>query len=136
MIDFGKKTIASLVDERKRAEYAEWLAYLEGLLETAGAMDGSERGLRRSAGANVPWPTLPASALASADAGSVGHGTFAPADRLNVNGEIERRFSKTPYVYDRVPRRDERFQDLWNQGVNAEAFLYDRGAAGQAQDAR
>ncbi len=30
-----------------------------------------------------------------------------------------------PYVYDPVPRRDERFQDLWNQGVNAEAFLYD-----------
>ncbi|HET6572173.1 MAG TPA: hypothetical protein VFG68_01105 [Fimbriiglobus sp.] len=35
-----------------------------------------------------------------------------------------RRYSKTPYVYDPVPRRDERFQDLWNQGVNAEAFLY------------
>jgi hypothetical protein len=24
-----------------------------------------------------------------------------------------------------VPRRDERFQDLWNQGVNAESFIYD-----------
>jgi len=23
-----------------------------------------------------------------------------------------------------VPRRDERFQDLWNQGVNAESFIY------------
>jgi hypothetical protein len=23
-----------------------------------------------------------------------------------------------------VPKRDERFQDLWNQGVNAESFLY------------
>src|SRR6202007_834482 len=22
------------------------------------------------------------------------------------------------------PKRDERFQDLWNQGVNAESFLY------------
>lgn len=32
--------------------------------------------------------------------------------------------SKTPYVYDPVPRRDERFQDLFNQGVNAESFLY------------
>ena len=29
-----------------------------------------------------------------------------------------------PYVYDPTPRRDERFRDLWNQGVNAEAFLY------------
>jgi len=33
-------------------------------------------------------------------------------------------FSKTPYRYDPVPRRDERFQDLFNQGVNAESFLY------------
>ena len=33
--------------------------------------------------------------------------------------------SAKPYVYDPVPQRDERFQDLWNQGVNAEAFLYD-----------
>ncbi len=37
---------------------------------------------------------------------------------------VERVFSATPYVYDPVPRRDERYQDLYNQGVNAEAFLY------------
>jgi len=37
---------------------------------------------------------------------------------------VARQHSATPYVYDPVPRRDERFQDLWNQGVNAEAFLY------------
>ena len=36
-----------------------------------------------------------------------------------------------PYVYDPVPRRDERFQDLWNQGVNAEAFLYNPDFAAQ-----
>ena len=34
-------------------------------------------------------------------------------------------YSKTPYKYDPVPKRDERFQDLWNQGINAEAFIYD-----------
>ena len=39
-------------------------------------------------------------------------------------GQAERVFSKEPYVYDPVPRRDERYQDLYNQGVNAEAFLY------------
>ena len=33
--------------------------------------------------------------------------------------------SATPYRYDPVPRRDGRFEDLWNQGVNPEAFLYD-----------
>ena len=36
-----------------------------------------------------------------------------------------RRYSTTPYQYDPIPRRDERFQDLFNQGVNAEAFIYD-----------
>ena len=35
-----------------------------------------------------------------------------------------RRHSAAPYVYDGTPQRDERFRDLWNQGVNAEAFLY------------
>ncbi|OWK43055.1 hypothetical protein [Fimbriiglobus ruber] len=37
---------------------------------------------------------------------------------------VERRYSKAPYVYYPIPKRDERFQDLWNQGVNAESFLY------------
>ncbi len=35
-----------------------------------------------------------------------------------------RHHSAKPFSYDRVPRRDERFQDLWNQGVNAESFIY------------
>ena len=35
-----------------------------------------------------------------------------------------RRYSVNAYRYDPVPKRDERFTDLWNQGVNAEAFLY------------
>lgn len=35
-----------------------------------------------------------------------------------------RQRSARPYVYDPVPKRDERFQDLYNQGVNAEAFIY------------
>jgi hypothetical protein len=39
--------------------------------------------------------------------------------------KIERRYSKTPYAYDRVPRRDERFIDLFNRGVDVETFLYD-----------
>jgi hypothetical protein len=36
-----------------------------------------------------------------------------------------RRFSATPPEFDPVPRRDERFQDSYNMGVHAEAFLYD-----------
>lgn len=47
-------------------------------------------------------------------------GAAAPA-----SAGISRRFSATPFVYDPVPRRDERFTDPWNQAVNAEVFLYD-----------
>jgi hypothetical protein len=46
-------------------------------------------------------------------------GTAAPSGKA-----IRRKHSATPYVYDPAPRRDERFQDLYNQGVNAEAFIY------------
>jgi hypothetical protein len=38
---------------------------------------------------------------------------------------VVRRYSAKPYVYDSVPKRDERFTDPWNQAVNAESFLYD-----------
>lgn len=38
---------------------------------------------------------------------------------------LSRRHSARPYHYDRVPRRDERFPDPYNMGVNAEVFLYD-----------
>lgn len=34
-------------------------------------------------------------------------------------------FSATPYTYDKVPKRDKRFPDPYNMGVNAEVFLYD-----------
>ena len=38
---------------------------------------------------------------------------------------LSRRYSASPYKYDPVPRRDERFPDPYNMGVNAEVFLYD-----------
>jgi hypothetical protein len=36
----------------------------------------------------------------------------------------DRWHSRTPYVYDRVPRRDARFPDPFNMAVNAEAFIW------------
>ena len=42
-----------------------------------------------------------------------------------VEKEICRQHSAIPYVYDRTPKRDCRFPDPYNMGVNAEAFLYD-----------
>ncbi|MEX0715916.1 MAG: hypothetical protein WD066_04985 [Planctomycetaceae bacterium] len=38
----------------------------------------------------------------------------------------DRTHSATPYQYDPVPRRDERFVDPYNGGVDPEAFLYDQ----------
>jgi hypothetical protein len=63
-----------------------------------------------------PWLATLQDALAAA--GGL-DGADAPSGRA-----VERRFSTTPYVYDPIPRRDARFVDLFNQGVNPEAFLY------------
>ncbi len=46
-------------------------------------------------------------------------GTEAPSGQ-----QVARVHSAKPYRYDPVPKRDERFQDLFNQSVNAEAFIY------------
>jgi hypothetical protein len=51
-------------------------------------------------------------------------GAMDGVERAMSEDKPTRWFSAAPYVYDRVPRRDERFQDIWNQGVNAESFLY------------
>ena len=42
---------------------------------------------------------------------------------------VARHFSRTPFHYDPTPRRDERFQDVYNMGVNAEAMLFDPAIA-------
>jgi hypothetical protein len=85
MIDFGKKSIDWLVDDKQRAAMQPWLRLLDDCLVAAGALDG----------------------------------------QTSVSAPPKRMYSATPYVYDPVPKRDERFQDLFNQGVNAEAFVYD-----------
>jgi hypothetical protein len=43
---------------------------------------------------------------------------------LPATKTIARQYSATPYHYDAVPQRDERFKDPYNMGVNAEVFLY------------
>lgn len=63
-----------------------------------------------------PWLGLLDECLAAA-------GGLAGADAAS-GATIQRQYSKTSYHYDPIPRRDERFQDLYNQGVNPEAFLY------------
>src|SRR5262249_27222953 len=64
-----------------------------------------------------PWLTLLDQCLAAAgnlDGAAPATGPVPP-----------RRHWAEPYLYDPVPRRDDRFQDLFNQGVNPEAFIYD-----------
>ncbi len=63
-----------------------------------------------------PWIDTLRQALAAA--GGL-NGSRTPSGR-----PVDRMHSATPYAYDPVPRRDARYQDLFNQGVNAEAFLY------------
>jgi hypothetical protein len=52
-------------------------------------------------------------------------GSLGGAEKAS-SSDIQRQHSATPYAYDRVPRRDERFPDPFNMGVNAEVFLYDK----------
>jgi hypothetical protein len=51
----------------------------------------------------------------------------------SIEKKITRRYSAKPYEYERVPRRDERFPDPYNMGVNAEVFLYDPKFSPQAK---
>jgi hypothetical protein len=66
----------------------------------------------------APWLALLDECLSAGEPGASAPGA-APA------AIPARQHSATPYRYDPLPKRDERFQDLWNQGVNPEAFLYD-----------
>ena len=90
-------------------------------LELADMMDFGTRSIACLVDATAraamgPWLALLDDCLGAA--GGV-DGTLPPSGKSLI-----RQHSARPYLYDPVPRRDERFQDLWNQGVNAEAFLY------------
>lgn len=64
------------------------------------------------------WKELLRSAIAASGgvSGREPHGGNLPAPR----------FSAVPWRYNGTPRRDDRFRDPYNAGVNPEAFLYDR----------
>ena len=90
-------------------------------VETADMLDFGARSIAclvddAARSAMGPWVASLEGALAAA--GGL-DGANAPSGR-----PVERHYSATPYVYDPIPRRDERFVDLHNQGVNPEAFLY------------
>ena len=97
MADYGAKAVPCLVDEAKRNDILDWLAWLQRLLAQAGDLDGTQ-----------PPPETRAA---------------KPA----------RTYAARPYAVDVVVRRDERFPDPCNQGVNAEAFLYDAASSAAAR---
>jgi hypothetical protein len=104
---FGTQAIESLVD---RAKHVEWSALLDDCLTPAGGLDGI------GPKSQVPSPKSKESQAAADQPGTwdLGPGT-SPAPH----------YSAQPYRYDHIPKRDERFQDSYNAGVNPEAFLYD-----------
>jgi hypothetical protein len=72
---------------------------------------------RLGEGEAAQWSPLLEDALAAA--GGL-DGSKTPSGKT-----IARRYSAKPYQFDKVPKRDARFPDPYNMGVNAEAFLYD-----------
>lgn len=71
----------------------------------------------------APWTALLGRLLAQAG-GLDGHAASVSAPHA-ASTPPERQYSTKPYVYQRAPKRDERFPDPYNMGVHAEAFLYD-----------
>ncbi|MCY2982988.1 MAG: hypothetical protein NTY15_05045 [Planctomycetota bacterium] len=68
--------------------------------------------------AMLPWTELLRLCLASA-------GGVDGALSIEDTAPPQPQHSATPYQYRKEPKRDERFQDSYNAGVNPEAFLYD-----------
>jgi hypothetical protein len=85
-IDFGKKSIAQLVDTTVLHRASKWLQLLDDCLAAAGSLSGTPE---------------------------------------RVVKPIDRQHSAKPFKFDGFPKRDERFPDPYNMGVNAEVFLYD-----------
>jgi hypothetical protein len=99
MANWGASVMSCLAEPASNREpnLMLWRKYLGGLLEQAGGLDGTVTPSVQPETGEQTSPNRP---------------------------EILRRYSAKPYQYDPIPRRDERFTDPWNQGVNAESFLY------------
>ncbi len=94
MLNWAGTAARALTETARERAQLDFTDYLVVLIATAGGLDGTRE-------QDPPVAT----------------GGLSP-------DPLPRRYSATPYVYDPVPKRDERFTDPWNQGVNAEAFLY------------
>ncbi len=108
-------------DTNKLFDHPSWRISRFALLEMKDIQQYGNEAARCLVDANqraslAGWLSLLDRALAAA--GDL-DGTIAP-----VAEQVDRFFSAAPYKYDPVPQRDERFQDCYNMGVNAEAMLF------------
>ena len=102
---FGRQAVACLVDEKSREQLATWQKLLQNCIADADGVSGCDHFVKPD--------TQDSSENDLTD------------QAKQLPSELQRHFSKTPFEYDPIPRRDERFQDSFNAGVNPEAFLYD-----------
>ena len=110
MARFGGCAVDALVDENCRSQRSNWIALLAAALNCAGGLDGAiDTNPKRERGGTTADATLP-------------HPLPEKEVRVALPPPM---FSATPFQFDLVPRRDERFVDPYNAGVNPEAFLYD-----------
>lgn len=103
-------------------------------LELADLLDFGEKAIGclvddSARSAMQPWLKLLDDCLIAAG----GMDGFGHVERQTGMSAPQPMYSAKPFVYDPVPRRDERFQDLYNQGVNAEAFIYDENQPAAAK---
>jgi hypothetical protein len=121
LVSFGEKAIAALVDEAARQRLSPWLQVLRDAIASAGGISGRGACFQRAA---EEEPASIRGASTFRHVGNVPHDAalMEPASRLL---KVAPHFSKQPYQYDAVPKRDARFRDSYNAGVNPEAFLYD-----------
>jgi hypothetical protein len=127
MVQYGASVTASLATQAARQNSAGWLRLLDDCLAIAGGLHGADTlptvGLPTQS-ANVPSPM--ASPIGwERENDRQFYGETEGSIQNQSTKQIERHYSATPYKYDPVPRRDERFPDPYNMGVNAEVFLYD-----------
>ncbi len=109
---FGRQAVASLVDVAARERLVRWIALLHECVASAELGARSAEGTREEKTPHpIPLPAEPGRGDKTGDSSSPS--TLSP------------HFSVTPFQYDPVPKRDARFTDSYNAGVNPEAFLYD-----------
>ncbi len=126
MLAFGAQAIAKLVTPEQRAHFTPWLALLDDCLAAAGSLHGADP---RAPG--VPPGSAPENTRVTPISSSIS--TESASTRQDAGGTLIPHHSAQPYTYDPVPRRDARFPDPYNMGVNAEVFLYDETMPAKAK---